>query len=89
MPIDRLGQVLLLQLTTFPGSSGGDSSQSCLEKATLTTKFLQTANDRQLEISYVEDPSGMWSSFQIAEEGSLDSSRIRDRSLFMAEGGGG
>ena len=35
----------------------------------LTAAQVPTANDRQLEISQVEDPSGIWNSF-ISEEGS-------------------
>ena len=52
---------------------------------------ISTANDGQLEISQVEDPSGMWSSF-IAEEGSLDRAQRIVHYLCQRErerGGGG
>ena len=52
-----------------------------------TGLHVSTANDGQLEISQVEDPSGMWSSF-IAEEGSLDRAQRIVHYLCERERGG-
>ena len=68
---DDLEQVLLLQLTAFPVIIVSGQFLKLSQTSQLTIAQVPTANVRQIEISQVDDPSGMWNSL-IAEEGSLN-----------------
>ena len=83
--IDHLEQVLLLQLTMFPVMIMCRHSPKLSRASELTATQVPTANDRQLEISQVEDLSGIWNSF-IEEEGS--SGRGRGTVHYVCQNGG-
>ena len=82
---DHLAQVLLLQLTTFPVIIRCRQSPKLSRASELAATEVPTTNDRKLEISQVEDPSGIWNSF-IAEEGS--SGRGRGTVQYLCRNGG-